>query len=608
MSNARISHRFFIIKLLIAIQILSYFGYTFYIQIIRGFSHRENAQQLITTDRIIPAKRGNIYDRNGALLATSQLFFQIAVVPALQTEKQLALLSSLFPDQWDQIEATLQKKSGSFALVPIVDRVSHDLLFQLVEQIDNPQSIQWYPQLERDYPVVNSFTHVVGHVGSISSTEYQVRVNEGYVQTSDVGKLGVEAIYESILRGADGQVRGRVDATGRLIENFGSVDNAVTGNDIYLTIDVDIQRLAEDALGDRMGAVVVLDPKTSEVLAMVSYPSYDSNVLLDRSTKNAFAQFENDSRAPFLNRAVQTAVAPASTFKIVTSLALLQQDGFSPYDSVFCDGNYRLGNRLFHCWYEPGHKGENLFTALANSCNVYFYTMANRHLTGDALAKVALELGFGAKTGIDLIGEESGLVPTSQWKEQYLDEVWQGGDTVNMSIGQGYLTATPMQLAMLITRIMNGGKAYQPHLLKEIRDNNSNEVLEEHALVALPESDSISADHWGLLRNMMRQVVVNGTVKTVMTTDIVSIAGKTGTGQVGSTVEGFTSWFAAYAPHNPSENERQVVVVVMIDSTNEWDWWAPKAANFIFHGIFADTDLEETVAQLRDIGGLWYLP
>ncbi len=602
-----IGRRFFIIRLTFSFSILLLLVFAFRVQVVEGVIYKQRATRYFTTNRIIPAKRGNIYARNNDLLAGSKLFFQVAVVPAKQNEQFRNTFKQLFPDQWENISSILDDHSDSYVLTPVLNRVTKEQLFALVEQLEDKQAVQWYPQLLRDYQFSDSLSHVVGHVGNISLSEYQVRINDGYVQTSNVGKLGVEASYEELLRGTDGKISGRVDATGQLVETFGDIQNEEGGNDIYLTIDPDIQKLAEDALGERTGAVVVMNPRNGEILALVSFPTYDPNELLGNDANAVFASLQRNPKAPFLNRAIQTAVAPASTFKIVTSLALLQKEEFSHEEIIYAGGEFRLGNRIFRCWLPSGHGNQNLRQAFANSSNVYFYTMAHRFLTGDEITQMGLSLGLGTKTGVDLVSEEQGFLPTSEWKERYLNEPWQGGDTVNMSIGQGFITATPMQLASLVSRIANGGTAYKPHILREVRDSNSGRIVERHEPEALPSTD-IPTEHWEMLQDMMRKVIVDGTAEVVMTTNATEVAGKTGTGQVGASFDALISWFVSYAPHKPKEGEDQYVVVVMVDSTNEWEWWAPKAANFIFHGIFTEQNLADTVEDLIDVGGLWYRP
>jgi penicillin-binding protein 2 len=287
--------------------------------------------------------------------------------------------------------------------------------------------------------------------------------------------------------------------------------------------------------------------------------------------------------------------------------AILEENAFPADEEVNCTGQFAYGNRVFNDWLEQGHGPLNLAGALAQSCNVYFWTMGANHLTVDQIIDYSARLGLGQPTGVDLPGEVSGLVPSPAWKEQTLNTRWVGGDTVNMSIGEGYLEVTPLQMANLVATVVNNGQVYRPYLLKEVRDPVTGAVVQQTEPQLVRDAD-ISAETLEAVRSAMRGVITDGTANVVITTDAVASAGKTGTGQVGSETN-WTSWFVAYAPVGEMvAPEDQIVLAVMVDAANEWEWWAPKAANIILHGYFEDLSFDEAVADLRrGPRPLWYM-
>jgi penicillin-binding protein 2 len=445
--------------------------------------------------------------------------------------------------------------------------------------------------------------HVLGYVGEITTGELQVLYNRGYSEKSILGKAGIEKTYDAKMRGKDGKRLRRVDARGQGIENGEVVDvPPVLGNNLVLTLDRNIQNLAQRALGKRIGSIVVLKPATGEILAMVSYPSYDPNKFYTDQSSAVFTRLAGDSRSPFLNRNIQSAAPPASTFKVLMSTAVLEEDAFPATSKIHCTGNVLFGNRVFHCHLRTGHGPVDLEDALAQSCNVYYYSMGNEYLGVNKIVDYCYRFGFGEITGIDLPGEVSGLVPNPEWKQEYRGVPWVGGDTINLSIGQGDINTTPLQLADMMALIINGGNVYQPYILKEVRDATTFQVVEKVTPKIL-RTTSLRPETVKEMKSALRSVVTNGTPKDVMTTKAIQIAAKTGTSETGN-VEDKHSWFVAYAPYDYSDINDVVVAVVWIDAMNAWDWWAPKAANILLHGIFTKQDYEHTVEDLQP---LWYL-
>ena len=344
---------------------------------------------------------------------------------------------------------------------------------------------------------------------------------------------------------------------------------------------------------------MVLRPTTGEILAMVSYPWFDPQSFIGDGGPRAFSAVAADPSFPFINRAIRAAYPPASVFKILMMAALTEERTYATGHSIMCRGRFAFGDRIFKDWVKEGHGLIDLDDALAQSCDIYFY-QAGLALGINTIADYATAFGLGATAGVDLPGEAAGSVPTPAWKLRERGTGWVGGDTVNLSIGQGYVTVTPLQIANLVAMVANGGDIYRPHVVKEIRDGDSGEIIASTEPELLHRSE-ISGATFAAVRDAMRLVITDGTALPVITTDAVAVAGKTGTGEVGLE-DHWHSWFAAYGPFGAADRDEQIVVVTMVEAVNEWEWWAPKAANLIFHAAFSGQTVAEAVEYLRP----WY--
>lgn len=447
-------------------------------------------------------------------------------------------------------------------------------------------------------------SHIVGYVGDINQDEMTVLYNQGYKKTSIVGKTGIEKQYDSLLQGKEGREMSTVDVHGRIISDTPVVEEPQMGKSLVLTIDSDIQKLVEEALGNRVGASVVLKPATGEVLAMVSYPYYDSNIFSSDDAGIEYAKLVNDTTKPLLNRAVQVSYPPASTFKIIMSAAMLQENAFPASKKIECKGVMIYGGRRFHCHvHEPGHGWLDLKNAMAQSCDVYYWTVGRDYLGIEKFASYAREFGFGKSAQIDLPSQVAGLVPTAEWKEKKYHEKWLGGDTMSCSIGQGYMEATPLQLANMVAMVSNEGVIYKPHLLKEVRDPVTGEVIDEVKPQVLTQS-TIDQNVWKEIQEAMRYTVTDGTPQYPMHNKIVQIACKTGTAEVEpysnanrKDDQSWHSWLVAYAPYDAPPEDR-VCVATIVEACNKWEWWAPYCTNIIIQGIFANQTCEEATKAL----------
>ena len=581
-------------------------GYLFFLQVIRGVEFRTRASSVARREIPIHAQRGRIFDRTySQVLVTNRPAFSVDLVPG-------EVPAGMLPDLLERLAANLgvephrlaervpRHMRHLFRSVELKRNVDFATIATLAEQIDAFPGVTWHSEPARDYGEIGSLAHVTGYVGDVTREELQVLFNEGYTSGDVVGKSGVEKRYESVLRGSDGVGHRTVDVHERAVTDVWQTAVAPRpGSDIVLTIDARLQRAAEVALGPRIGSVVVLRPATGEILAMVSYPWFDPQTFIGDGGPAAFSAAASDPAFPFVNRAIRAAYAPASVFKILMMTALLEERTYSPFRSVMCRGRFAFGDRIFKDWVEEGHGRIDMDDALAQSCDVYFY-QAGLALGIGNVADYSLAFGLGAATGIDLPGETAGSVPTPAWKLRERGTSWVGGDTVNLSIGQGYITVTPLQIANLIAMVVNNGEIYRPHVVKEIRDGETGEILQQTERELLHRAE-ISDATFSIVRDAMRLVITEGTAQPVITTDAVAVAGKTGTGEVGLEDQ-WHSWFAAYGPYGAADRDDQIVVVAMVEAVNVWEWWAAKAANLIFHAAFSGQTVAEAVDYLKP----WY--
>jgi penicillin-binding protein 2 len=600
------------IRILKAVFILIFVLYTarlFSMQILSGELYRSRAQNIARRTTIIPAQRGEIYDRGFTRpLVMNTDSFAVSITPAEVPRGDLSDLigrvAGILGIPREQIDRQIPAQYYYlYHPIEIATNVPFNIIAALAENVDTLPGLSWQSKPMRNYADTGSLSHVLGYVGDITRDELTMLYNQGYQQGDLIGKAGIERQYDSILRGKAGRETRTVDVRGRRIagETNNTREPPVMGKNLVLTIDSSIQLLAEKALGKRMGAVVVMRPD-GEVLAMVSYPWYDPDIFSHSSPGAEYQALLNAPDKPFLNRAIQSSYPPASTFKIVMTSGILAENAFPPEQTVDCQGEISYGDRQWRCHIRrPGHGRLNLHQAMAQSCDIYYWTVGRDYLGVERIVFYAKEYGFGEATGIDLPGEISGFIPTPQWKDRRFHERWLGGDTMNMSIGQGYTLVTPVQMANMICMAVNDGKVYRPHVLKEVRDPVSGAV-EQSIRPSLLHESNMDPRVFETVRRDMRGVIREGTAQFPLNIKTVEIAGKTGTGEIGLQ-DRWHSWFAAYAPYETTKPEDRVIVSIIVEATNKWEWWAPYASAIIFQGIFANQTYEEAVRSL----GLEYI-
>ena len=495
---------------------------------------------------------------------------------------------SKIPEQYRYLYQPVEIKNG----------VDYSVVAYIAEHIEEFPGVSWHSKPIRKYLEIDSLVHVIGYVGSINTEELQVMYNQGYTINSVIGKSGIEKTYDQVLRGKNGRRYSVVDVRGKQVQSSSMLIDEVpeNGKDLVLTIDRRIQKLCEEALGERMGSAIVLRPSTGEIVAMVSYPWYNPNRFYQDDAEQRYREYALNPNHPFINRAIQSSYSPGSTFKIIMTTAAVEEEAIDPLKKINCQGSLWVGNREFKCHKEEGHGLVDLSSGLAESCNVYFFTLGLQYLGIDTISQYAKRFGFGEYTGIDIPSEIKGLVPTPAWKEQVYHTPWVGGDTVNTSIGQGYLTVTPIQMANMMSMVVNEGIVYKPHVVKKIVEPINGRVIEQIEPEILRTS-SIRKETFQQVKDNMRGVITDGTAEVVITTDAVKVAGKTGTGEVGFE-DRWNAWFAAYGPYD-GPKEDQLVVVTMVEATNEWEWWAVRAANIIFQGIYAEQSYDEAIETLQ---------
>lgn len=523
-----------------------------YLQLIEGNRNRQLADD--NRIRLIPRQpeRGRILDRKGKTLAGNRLSYAVFLWPIANREKEwqpiLPRLAQILNIPLKQVQSRLEQAGyNSPVRVRIARGLSPSQVTALAEFSQEMKGVQVEAEAVRNYPYGDLAAHVLGYTGEMSDADLEARKDEGYRLGDVIGQMGVESAFESELRGEWGGQQVEVDGTGRVLRILEEKPTQ-PGDDVQLTLDLSLQRAAESALGDRKGAVVALNPNNGEILAMVSRPAFDPNLFSTYITDAQWQQLQSEE-FPFVNRALQ-GYPPASTFKIVTTTAAIESGTFSPETVLNTFPFVEVGGIQFWDWNHAGFGPLDFRGAMAWSSDTFFYQTGLA--MGDApLIQWTRRFGFGTKTGIELAEEEAaGLVPDEAWKKKELGEGWYAGDTVNMTIGQGYLQTSPLQVANMFTVAANGGYLVKPHLL----------LGNQEARTWRKKLD-ISPTTIQILHDGLRQVVTSGTGQAVNVPGLPPIAGKSGTAE--DPPRSSHAWFGAYAPADKPE----IVVVAFAENS-----------------------------------------
>ena len=474
-----IAHRMIVLAVFFLLISFILIGRLFYLQVFQGEKYQLMAERNRVSIRLTLPPRGNIFDRNGVKLAGNRKTFQ-AIFTKEQTndvQKTLDSFSKLIP--LDAAERTRIEKeiSRKRAFMPV--RIKEDLTFDEISaiQLNIPDlpGISIEEGFTRFYPEKDTTTHAVGYVSLILEEDVEKDSPLLDLPGYRIGRSGVEQSQNEWLKGTPGMRKTEVNAFGRSVRVL--EDNPpVPGNDLILTIDARLQKIATQAAGEESASIILLDVHTGEVLALVSTPSFDPNLFNRPIPQNVWNKLINNPKRPMRNKTIADIYSPGSIFKLVVALAGLESGDITLHKQIYCSGKTKVGNQQFHCWKREGHGHLNVVEALQHSCDVYFYEISQK-IGVDKISAMAARLGFGSLTGIDLVGEKAALLPTRKWKEENRHDSWRIGDTLNLSIGQGFLNATPIQMAKMAAQIANGGMEITPHLVKKRREIPSKKLL-----------------------------------------------------------------------------------------------------------------------------------
>nr|CRH04470.1 putative Penicillin-binding protein 2 [Candidatus Magnetococcus massalia] len=500
-------------------------GRLFQLQVLKGGTYQDLAEDNRISWHPVPAPRGRIFDRYGRTLVENSPDYRLMATPE-RAENFQSLLKRLQPHVGltdEEIELALEqaRTQRSFLPVSIKKQLTWEAVSRVEARIHDFPGVMIQAQSQRDYPHSDLAAHLLGYLGEVGEPDRTHFRAIDFRSGDLVGKSGMERQFEERLRGQEGIAEIEVNAVGRKVRQLNETP-PIPGRDLVLTLDMDLQRDAQEALGDRAGAVVVMDPRNGEILAMVSSPAYDPNHFIQGFSSEEWKNLINDSDRPLSNKVLRGQYPPGSTFKMVVLLAGLQMGAIKPSDRLFCGGHLDLKGHRFHCWHRGGHGRVNLNQAISQSCDVYFYRLAEK-VGIDAIHDMSSRLGFGHPTQLGLDGEKPGLNPSRQWKRLVHNKIWFPGETLLTAIGQGYLLATPLQMANMVSTIANGGTLYQPALVRP-RGGYDPQVLRH---------TRIDSEHLGIIRYAMEMVYYGkaGTARNSIP-ETVRAAGKTGTSQV----------------------------------------------------------------------------
>lgn len=562
-----------------------------YLQVAYGAYFRDLSENNRTRAIRTAAPRGNMYDREGRLLVRNRPAFNIALMledtpNVTETIKKLAAITGR-----DEVKLLAQfeiRRKGSRPFEPkvVIYDVTRAELARVKVQTHKLPGVIVTETPTRDYTNNTLAAQVFGYSREISKSQLEALKDEGYRQGDIIGQSGLEKQFEDELHGKAGYVQVEVDARGTRRSELGIVD-AKQGSDLYLSLDIDLQRVAEEQLGNRRGAVVALDPRNGEVLVLASGPSFDANIFTGQMLASEWGQVANDRDRPLTNRAIASAYPPGSTSKIIWAIAGLAEKKITPTTELNCSGYVVLNNRAYHCHKAGGHGALNVEKAIMVSCNVFFYQLGQM-LGLSKMTKYLEMFGYGRPTGIDLPGEEAGTAPSEKWKLKQFGERWYPGDSVPISIGQGYFIATPLQMATMIATVANGGSRYRPLLVRKIQNTL---IGQTRMFEPVSEKLPVSSDIFAKVREYAVNVVGNarGTGGKARI-EGVAIGGKTGTAQVsvlGREGDKFKdhAWFIAFAPAEAPT----IAMAVVVENTGHGGTFAAPIARAVMEKHFRKT-------------------
>jgi penicillin-binding protein 2 len=533
----------------------------------------------------IPANRGLIFDRNGLVLAENRPSYQLELVREEvkdldATVRGLVDIGVIAEEQVPDVLRDVRARRP-FESVAIQRRLTDEQIATFFVHRHQFPGVDIRSRSTRHYPHGSLAVHALGYVGTISESDL-ARIDESnYRGTMVIGKLGVEASREAELHGVNGFREILVNAQGRSVQDAGALQIPLrerkpqAGSDLILSLDLPTQKAAEEAFAGRRGAAVAIDPANGDVLAFVSLPGFDPSLFGRGITSREYRALADDIDRPLVNRAIMGTYPAGSTVKPVLGMAGLAYNKITPDQTRFCPGEFRVPGSSRRAREGRGgvHGAVDLRTAIAKSCDVYFYALS-LDLDVDAIHDFLSPFGFGRRTGIDIAGEVTGILPSQQWKRDNRREAWYPGDTVNFGIGQGFMTVTPIQLAQMTAVLAAKGKVHQPRLVTGIRNPQTGEVQEVEP-ISLPDVPGGTPEQWAVIMEGMRETMVSGTARSISKSAEYTMAGKTGTAQVFSVAQSQSvsaavqnerlrdhSWFISFAP----AEDPKIAVAVLVEN------------------------------------------
>jgi penicillin-binding protein 2 len=588
-----------------------------FLQVMKGEELRQRSENNSVRLRKIKPMRGLIMDSERRVLVDNQPSFDIVFVPSRTrdigniSEKIRSLYSerSLAPPS----PAPFSSRVKPFVPVVIEKNVGMEKLAVVETNAFELPGVVVDVTPVRQYLSGAMNAQLIGFTGEISREELERSISDKRLAPGDiVGKFGIEKFLDSHLRGTSGAEQVEVNSAGKAVRSLGRIPSA-PGDNVVLTLDSELQEAAWKALGGRPGAVAVLDPRNGAVLALVSSPSFDPNLFNGRISIEDWESLSSDPRHPMENRSISGQYPPASTYKPVIAAAALEEGLITPETTFFCNGRFELGNRSFRCWQEKGHGHVNLHRAIVESCDVYFYNLG-RMLGVDRIADYARAFGLGAPSGIDLTREKGGLIPTREWKVARMKQPWQMGETISISIGQGFNLVTPLQLANLYSALANGGTLYRPRLVKQLESSDGRivKVFEPEKIGALPFRPQtirlINRALWGVVNE-------RGGTGHALKRKEEDVSGKTGTAQViglpqdekarkAKRVSALFRDHALFVCFAPRDNPEIAVAVVLENAGHGGSAAAPVARKVIDAYFAGKTAQAQTRPQAVEVGFL----
>ena len=558
---------FIVIEALFIILVLYYWK----IQILEHDKYWKLSEANRTRDIILPSPRGIIRDRNGLILADNTASFRACIIRenSKNFEESCRNISRLLEMDEEVLKKRIQKYASLPLFAPLV--VKDSLTIEEVSRIEGRKlefaELIIESEPKRSYPLGTSASHVLGYLQEISPQELKMESFKKKHLGDLVGKTGIEKEYEGRLQGTPGKLIEIVDSLGRSRGEIGRIA-PVQGENILLTLDYDLQKKAEELLSGREGAIIALDPRNGEVLALASFPTFDPNKFVSRFSPDEWQSIISSPVFPLENRAIRGLYSPGSVFKPLMALGGLELNVISESTSFYCSGRTEIYGHPFSCWFKPGHGAMNLTNGIKNSCNIYFYNVGKR-MGIEAIARTAEMMGLGKKCGIDIPGEKEGLVPSPEWKQKSYHTVWFPGETISVAIGQGPLVVTPLQVASYTARIANRGTRIVPHLFKS---SENAPPAGERGPFSLDSAAPIKRETFDkVIEGMWMSVNEGGTGRGARVEGF-NVCGKTGSTQTMSSERAERlskqgrevkthSWFTGFA----SKGDPKIVITVLVE-------------------------------------------